>query len=97
MTTLAQENRATARTARLGLRATPEQQILIQRAADVMQKSVTEFVLDSACSAAENTLLDQRLFLLDDEKWRKFQEALERPAKLKPKLQKLLLEKAPWE
>ena len=97
MSTLANEKKATARTARLGLRATPQQQVLIQRAAEAMKKSVTEFVLDSACSAAENALLDQRLFLVDEQGWRKFQEVFDRPARVKPKLQKLLMEKAPWE
>ncbi len=97
MTTLVEEKKTAARTARLGLRATLQQQILIQRAAEALNKSVTEFVLDSACTAAENTLLNQRLFLLDDEDWQKFQDALEQPAKVKPGLQKLMKEKAPWE
>jgi uncharacterized protein (DUF1778 family) len=97
MTTLVEEKKAAARTARLGLRATLQQQILIQRAAEALNKSVTEFVLDSACTAAENTLLNQRLFLLNDGDWQKFQDALEQPAKVKPGLQKLMKEKAPWE
>jgi uncharacterized protein (DUF1778 family) len=52
------------RSARLGLRATPEQEILLRRAAEVAHKSLTEFILDSACAAAQQTLLDQRLFLV---------------------------------
>lgn len=97
MSTLVEEKKAAPRTARLGLRASLQQQILIQRAAEVLNKSVTEFILDSACTAAENTLLNQRFFLLDDKGWQKFQEALDRPAKVKPELQKLLKEKSPWE
>lgn len=97
MSTLADERKLTARTARLGIRATPRQQMLILRAAEAVNKSVTDFILDSACDAAENTLLNQRFFLLNDEEWKNFQEALERPAKVKPGLQKLLKEKAPWE
>lgn len=92
-----EESKPAARTARIGLRATPQQQTLIQRAAEAANKSVTEFILDSACKAAENELLDQRFFLLDDRQWEKFQEALLRPAQIKPGLQKLLKEKAPWE
>jgi len=97
MPTVVEEKKVTTRTARLGLRATPQQQRLIQRAAEVLNKNVTEFVLDSACKFAEDTLLDQRLFLADDENWQKFQDALEQPAKIKPELQNLLKEKAPWE
>lgn len=97
MPTLVNERRLTARTARLGIRATPRQQMLILHAAEALNKSVTEFILDSACDAAENTILNQRFFLLNDKDWEKFQEALEKPAKVKPGLQKLLKEKAPWE
>jgi uncharacterized protein (DUF1778 family) len=37
------------------------QEAILKRAADARHKSLTEFILDSACSAAEQTLLDQRL------------------------------------
>ena len=55
---------ARARTARLGLRATPDQEAVLRRAAEVSHKSLTDFILDSACLAAEQTLLDQRLFMV---------------------------------
>ncbi len=45
-----------ARSARLGLRATPEQEVVLRRAAEVAHKSLTDFILDSACLAAEQTL-----------------------------------------
>ena len=51
-----------ARSARLGLRATQEQELVLRRAAEVAHKSLTDFVLDSACLAAEQTLINQRLF-----------------------------------
>jgi uncharacterized protein (DUF1778 family) len=86
-----------ARTGRLGLRVTPVQASLIQRAAEVSRKSVTEFVLTSACEKAEQTLLDQRLFMVDDNAWRAFQDALERPAQIKTGLQALITEPAVWE
>ncbi|MEZ5706726.1 MAG: DUF1778 domain-containing protein [Burkholderiaceae bacterium] len=37
-----------ARSARLG-RATPEQEVVLRRAAEVAHKSLTDFILDSAC------------------------------------------------
>nr|MBS0020973.1 DUF1778 domain-containing protein [Gammaproteobacteria bacterium] len=85
------------RSARLGLRATPQQEALIRRAAEVTNKSVTEFVLDSACEAAEHALLDRRLFLVDEDQWEAFQEALDRPAEAKPRLRKLMQTPVPWE
>lgn len=38
----------------------PEQEAVLRRAADVAHKSLTDFILDSACQAAAQTLLDQR-------------------------------------
>ena len=85
------------RSARLGLRTTPAQAALIQRAAEVKGKSVTEFVLSSACEKAEQTLLDQRFFSVAEEVWHEFQDALERPAQMKLSLRRLLSEPAVWE
>lgn len=86
-----------SRTARIGLRATAEQEGIIRRAAELRRKSLTEFVLESACAAAEETLLDQRLFLVDEARWRAFQEILERPTQVKPRLRELLHSSSPWE
>ena len=86
-----------ARTQRLGLRTTPAQVALIQRAAAVRGKSVTEFVLSSACEKAEQTLLDQRLFMVDEDVWLAFEEALDRPPRLNEALLSLISEPAPWE
>lgn len=88
---------ATPRSGRLGLRTTSVQAALIQRAAEVAQKSITEFVLTSACEKAEQTLLDHRLFLVDDEAWKLFQEVLERPARVIPELENLIETPAIWE
>ncbi|MBW1677171.1 MAG: DUF1778 domain-containing protein [Deltaproteobacteria bacterium] len=85
------------RTARLGLRATRQQEVLIRRAAEATGKSVTEFVLNSACVAAESAILNQRLFFADDGTWQAFVEALERPAQIKARLGELMRHRAPWE
>lgn len=86
-----------ARTTRIGLRATAEQEAIIRRAAEVSRKSLTEFVLESTCAAAEQSLLDQRLFMVDEARWRAFWKVLERPAQVKPQLRKLLRSGSPWE
>jgi uncharacterized protein (DUF1778 family) len=80
------------REARLNLRASTQQGALIRQAALASDKSVTEFILESATSAAERVLADRRRFELDDADWRAFQTALERPAILKPRLRALLAE-----
>ena len=86
-----------ARSARLGLRATPEQEAVMRRAADVAHKSLTDFILDSACLAAEQTLLDQRLFVVSGSQCQALMELLERPAQSNDGLRDLFSRKAPWD
>ena len=85
------------RTARLGLRATHEQEAVLRRAADVAHKSLTDFILDSACQAAQQTLLDQRLFMVSGSQYQALMELLERPAEVNDGLRDLFSRTAPWE
>lgn len=79
-----------SREARLNLRVSAREDALIRLAAQATNKTVTAFVLDSASAAAEQVLADRRWFMLDDASWAAFQDALERPAVLKPRLTELL-------
>lgn len=81
----------------INLRALPAQRALIDRARQVTGKSRTDFVLEAACREAENTLLDQRLFILDEERFAAFEEALDTPIKENPALRRLLTTPAPWD
>ncbi|MGL5798988.1 MAG: DUF1778 domain-containing protein [Plesiomonas sp.] len=85
------------RTARLGLRATPEQEAILRRAADIAHKSLTDFILDSACHAAEQALLDQRLFVTSGEQYKTFLDMLDQPEKENAGLNDLFARKAPWD
>ncbi len=85
------------RSARLGLRATPQQETVLRRAAEVSQKSMTEFILDSAYQAAEQMLLDQRLFILDKHQTRALLDLLDRPVRPNPGLKDLFSRRAPWD
>lgn len=86
-----------ARSARLGLRATPEQEAVLRRAAEVAHKSLTDFILDSACLAAEQTLLDQRLFMVSGSQYQALMDLLERPERTNKGLGDLFARKAPWD
>jgi uncharacterized protein (DUF1778 family) len=88
---------ATAKNRRLHLRASPEQTVLIRRAAEAQRKSVSEFVLDSACQSAEKALYDLRTIRLDERGWKQFTAALRREGKEIPELVELFKEKAPWD
>ncbi|WP_295584126.1 DUF1778 domain-containing protein [uncultured Lamprocystis sp.] len=85
------------RSARLGLRATPEQERVLRRAAAVAHKSLTDFILDSACQAAEQTLLDQRLFLVSGGEYQALLDLLDRPAQDNPGLRDLFSRADPWD
>ena len=86
-----------ARSARLGLRATPRQEAVLRRAADAAHKSLTDFILDSACLAAEQTLLDQRVFMVSGQQYEAFMALLDRPEQDNRGLRELFSRKAPWE
>ena len=86
-----------ARSARLGLRATPEQEVVLRRAAEVAHKSLTDFILDSACLAAEQTLLDQRLFMVSGNQYQALMEMLDQPEQVNEGLRDLFTRKAPWD
>ncbi|MDP3651022.1 MAG: DUF1778 domain-containing protein [Rhodoferax sp.] len=86
-----------ARSARLGLRATGAQETILRRAAEVAHKSLTDFILDSACQAAEQTLLDQRLFMVSGQQYQSLMDLLDRPDQDNPGLKDLFSHKAPWD
>ena len=85
------------RSARLGLRATPEQEVVLRRAAEVAHKSLTDFILDSACLAAEQTLLDQRLFMVSGSQYQALMDLLDRSEQANEGLRDLFARKAPWD
>ena len=80
------------KTERIDVRASLPIKTLLQNAAKARHKNVSEFLLEAGVTAAQETLAEQRLFLLDDEQWQKFQELLDRPVQDKPALKALLTE-----
>lgn len=86
-----------SRSSRLGLRATREQEAVLRKAAQASGKSLTEFILDSACEAAEHALLDQRLFLVSNRRYRALLELLDQPVAKNRPLQELFAKPAPWD
>jgi len=89
--------RSATRTAAINLRALDSQRSLIDRAATLLGKNRSDFMLETACREAENILLDQRLFNLKEADFDAFMRALEAPVKDNPALRNLMARKAPWE
>jgi uncharacterized protein (DUF1778 family) len=87
---------SSTRTARLGLRATPEQETVLRRAAEAAHKSLTDFILDAAYQAAEQTLLDQRLFMVSGSQYQALMEMLDRPESDNPGLADLFARRPIW-
>ena len=87
----------TSRSARLGLRSSAAQVTVLRRAAEVAHKSLTDFILDSACLAAEQTLLDQRLFIANGKDYQALLDLLDRPARSNAGLKDLFSRAAPWD
>jgi uncharacterized protein (DUF1778 family) len=85
------------KTDRIDLRVSPTQKALIASAAMASQKDVSQFIIESVIRQAEETLLDQRLFILSDEDFRELEKELEEPAVENPAFTKYLNTKAPWE
>ena len=81
----------------VNMRIEPNQLDLIDAAAAVCGKSRSAFMLDAAYRAAEEALLDRRLFRLSDEQWEAFNQALDTSPVKNEKLHQLLQAKSPWE
>lgn len=85
------------RNEKLDLRLTAAHKRILQTAALAAHLSVSEFVLESALSRAEETLPDRQHFGLDAEQWAKFQAALDAPPRALPRLITLLHEPSVFE
>jgi uncharacterized protein (DUF1778 family) len=81
---------------KINLRARKDETDLIDRAAKVQGKTRTAFMLESARKAALDTLLDQRQFFVDGDRWDEFVAALDAPPDDNPALKRLLSKRSPW-
>ena len=85
------------RNEKIDLRVTPSAKRALQIAASAAQRSVSEFVLESAMARAEETLPDRQHFGLDAGQWEAFQAALDAPPRSTPRLQTLLQQPSVFE
>lgn len=80
------------RTERFNVRLSEREARLIRLGAEQRGVNITNFILESACVRAEQEIAEARHFKLSSRDWQKFSEALDRPAKTKPRLRKLFAE-----
>jgi uncharacterized protein (DUF1778 family) len=81
----------------INIRAKARQRDLIDQAAERLGRSRSDFMLEAACSKAEDILLDQAFFTVDDHTFKKLQTLLDHPLPPTDRLRRLLKTKAPWE
>ncbi len=78
----------------VNLRIDETRRNLIDQAAKLQGKSRTEFMIEAAYREAEQTILDQKIFILDEADFEYITRTDHQPD---PKLVKLFKSKSPWE
>jgi uncharacterized protein (DUF1778 family)/GNAT superfamily N-acetyltransferase len=76
----------TAKAYRFDARLNEEQKVLIQKAADLEGRTMTDFVLHSAETAAERTIEERAMLILSARETEAFVDAILRPAEPGPVL-----------
>lgn len=92
--------RARARSRRdtkINIRVETETRDLIDKAAAVLGKSRSDFMVESARQHAIDVLLDQRLFVLDSAQYDEFVQVLDNPPAPNAKLKALMKRRPAWE
>jgi uncharacterized protein (DUF1778 family) len=79
------------------LRIKPEERDLIDMAAKAKGKNRTDFILEAARNAAEETLLDRTIFSVSPEAYAEFVALLDAPPQPNERLRKTMQTPAPWD
>jgi uncharacterized protein (DUF1778 family) len=83
----------TARKAtKMQLRLRPAQKAVLARAAELRGTSLSNFMLEHACAAAQEVLAEQVDIVMAPAEWNAFCKALDAPPRAIPALRKLLTE-----
>jgi uncharacterized protein (DUF1778 family) len=80
----------------LNLRIPAAERNLIDRAAESAGKTRTDFILEAARRAAEETLLDRALLTVSPEAYAEFLKRLDRPAQPNDRLRRTMRAETPW-
>lgn len=78
------------KTQRWNMRVADDVDALVRMAAEQTDQPLTDFVVQAARLAAEDTLADRRVFYLKEGAWERFVDMLDRPARTIPELARLL-------
>lgn len=84
------------RSARLNLRTTPEERVLIDRAVAAAGTDLTDFVVTHTLVAAQRVLADRERFELDADALAAWEKINSRPARDLPGLRRLMRRPSPF-
>lgn len=81
----------------LNLRIKPTTRSLIDRAAELLGKTRTDFMLEASERRAEEVLLDRTVFTVSPETYAEFLSRLDEPPAPDERLKRTMATKAPWD
>lgn len=81
----------------INFRVQPEVRDRIDRAALIVNKSRTDFILEASCKEANHVLLDRAFFAVSAAQLAEYETIMARPIEANAAVMKLLAKKAPWE
>jgi len=81
----------------INMRVDTKRRSLIDAAVELRETDRTSFILDAACRRAEEVIMDRQVYLLSDEAFERFEQALVQNALKDNKcLEKVMSKPAPW-
>src|SRR5438105_15233882 len=80
------------RTGKLDIRISPQAKRVLQEAARERHTTISQFVINSALSAATDVLAERTRIGLNSEQWTAFLAALDAPMRRHPRMERLLKE-----
>lgn len=81
----------------LNIRIKPATRNLIDRAAELLGKTRTDFMLEASERRAEEVLLDRIIFTVSPEIYAEYLTRLDAPAQPNDRLKRTMTSKAPWD
>ncbi|MCY1307679.1 hypothetical protein D9M68_302490 [compost metagenome] len=81
----------------LNMRIKPATRNLIDRAAELLGKTRTDFMLEASERRAEEVLLDRSVFTVSPEIYAEYLARLDAPAQTNERLRRTMSTKAPWD
>lgn len=81
----------------LNIRVKPEVRNLIDRAAELLGKNRTDFMLEASQRAAEDALLNRLVFTVEPDVYAAFLARLDAPPQPNDRLRRTMTTKAPWD